>query len=122
MKNKLNRDNIRAGEERAYSLFREKVADAESGWIEKTNAFKYRGLGRAMIRRIFAVARHVEGSKMSKSLGKRGVDVVSLDSVRTAINRVADGLLAQDPKRQPSPAGSSLKRFIQRTEKKDAVN
>jgi hypothetical protein len=90
---KLTERHIRAGEERAFELFERKLAKNGNGWIRKDKAMSYRGVGREMVRSVFAMARHIEGAKLSRSLGKRGVDSVSLASVRTALRRVGNALV-----------------------------
>lgn len=93
MKIKLTEQHIRNGEERAFQLFQDKLATSEIGYVRRDAALRYRGVGREMIRRVYQVARHIEGAKVSRSLAKRGVDSVSLASVRTALRRLANGLV-----------------------------
>jgi hypothetical protein len=102
MKIKLTEANIRAGEERAFELFQNKLTINGSQWVRRDNALRYRGLGRVMVRRVYSVARHIEGAKLSRSMAKRGVDAVSLSSVRTALRRVANGLLVIAKTRAPA--------------------
>lgn len=115
MKNKLTNKDIRTGEALAFRLFRQEIAATKNGWIAKEKALGYRGLGRAMVRSVYAVARHVEGARLSKALAKRGVDSVSLSAVRTALKKLGDGLVtSRDEHREASKAGARLARFISR--------
>lgn len=135
MKIKLTEANIRAGEERAFQLFQNRLTSNGSQWVRRDRAMRYRGVGRAMVRRVYAVARHIEGARLSRSMAKRGVDAVSLSSVRTALRRVANGLLVIAKTRAPfgekpdgvlggaraelgraSNAGGSLARWIYRSQ------
>ena len=135
MKMKLSLNTIRAGEERAYALFVERIRGGESGWILKEDAMKYRGKGRVMVRKVFAVARHVEGAKLSEYLAERGVDIVSVSSIRTALHRLSNALIKIAQTKAPrgeapddmlggnhaelgrtSSSGGSLARYIYRND------
>jgi hypothetical protein len=113
MKTKLTTNNIRTGEALAFRLFQTEIAVSENGWIAKNKALGYRGRGRAMIRSVYAVARHIEGARLSKALAKKGVDSVSLSAVRTALKKLGDGLVtAREEHHEVSKGGGRLARFI----------
>src|SRR5687767_5518675 len=119
MKNKMTEKHIRAGEDRAFRVFQRHIAKKQGHWVRRSDLMKFRGLGRTMVRRVYAVARHVEGARLSKALGRRGVDTVSLSAVRTALRRAGDGLLEgrtnTRASRKVSRTGVSLLRYIRRT-------
>jgi hypothetical protein len=113
MKKKLDQGHVRTGEERALKLFEEQVTGG-GRWVVKKSVMRFRGTGRVMVNSVYAVARHVEGAKLSKALAKRGVDTVSLSSVRTALRKLGNGLL--NPETRISRTGARFARYITRSE------
>jgi hypothetical protein len=108
---KLSKKKVRAGERRAMRVFRSRIA-SKKGWVTRKRIEQFRGLGRSMVRKVYAVARHLEGAKLSPSLARRGVDNVNLRTVRLALRRVADGWLSAPTRgRRVSMTGRSLVRF-----------